>query len=228
MLPSERTTKYVEALAREGNRFDHEKWLHRVREEEAKAKQAPMAVPADDCPPAAGGNVAEAPYCQIAATAPVGAPSNIRRVAKAIHRARQNSRGHDQTSRLNRRLAVVKDVWNDFQRRRARDAVYGYLEAVFDLVQQYVGRSRTKLLRRRAFEFAGLPRDTTADPFTAVIRCTSDPSVDRKTISRWARALRYVAKCLKHRTWLQTFMNEVGGVNACADRYARYFGRGTR
>ena len=49
MLPSERTTKYVEAMAREGDKFNYEKWLHKVREEEAKAKQAPMVVPAGDC-----------------------------------------------------------------------------------------------------------------------------------------------------------------------------------
>jgi hypothetical protein len=37
---SARTAKYVEAMIREGDDFDYDKWLKRVREEEADAKQA--------------------------------------------------------------------------------------------------------------------------------------------------------------------------------------------
>jgi len=68
----------------------------------------------------------------------------------------------------------------------------------------------------------------TADPFTAIIRCTCDDNVDIKTISKWARALRYVARCKVSPTQLKTFMKEAGGVNACADRYARCYGRSRR
>jgi hypothetical protein len=73
-----------------------------------------------------------------------------------------------------------------------------------------------------------LPFEQNADPFATVIRCTCDGSLDNKTISKWARALRYVAYCLVPRTQLKAFMKEMGGVNACADRYARYYGRGRR
>ena len=72
---------------------------------------------------------------------------------------------------------------------------------------------------------ADLPFDKYADPFTAVIRCTSGDGVDSKTISKWARALRYVAHRKEPRTRLKTFMKEAGGVNACADLYAKYLGR---
>jgi hypothetical protein len=51
---------------------------------------------------------------------------------------------------------------------------------------------------------------------------------DNKTISKWARALRYVARCKKPGTPLKAFMTEAGGVNACANLYARYFGRARR
>jgi hypothetical protein len=47
---------------------------------------------------------------------------------------------------------------------------------------------------RHAFEFAELPLERNADPFTALIRCTCDDTVDNKTISKWARALRYAAR----------------------------------
>ena len=40
-LLSPRTANYVAALIREGDNFDYFKWLQRVREEEAQAKQSP-------------------------------------------------------------------------------------------------------------------------------------------------------------------------------------------
>jgi hypothetical protein len=43
-LMSPRTFKYVEAMSREGDNFDYNKWLKRVREEEARAKQNPTAI----------------------------------------------------------------------------------------------------------------------------------------------------------------------------------------
>ena len=38
-LMSPRTTKYIEAMVREGDNFDYYKWLKEVREEEARVKQ---------------------------------------------------------------------------------------------------------------------------------------------------------------------------------------------
>ena len=81
-------------------------------------------------------------------------------------------------------------------------------------------RRRTKKLLRHAFKFANLPFDKNANPFTVVIRCTCDDEIDIKTISKWARALRYAAHCKAPGTPLKPFMSDVGGVNACATRYA--------
>ena len=80
-----------------------------------------------------------------------------------------------------------------FQASRTRDAVFGYLEAVFAIVKHYKVRRRTKRLLRHAFKFANLPFDRSADPSTVVIRCTCADRADSKAISKWARALRYVA-----------------------------------
>ena len=99
--------------------------------------------------------------------------------------------------------------------------MYGYLEAVFAIVRRYKTRRKTKKLLRHSFKFAGLSLDRNADPVTAIIRCTSADNIDTKIISKWARALRYVARCKVPPTRLKTFMKEVGGVNACADRYAK-------
>ena len=47
---SPRTAKYVEALVLEGDDFDYFKWLRRVREEEAQAKQIPVVVSSSESP----------------------------------------------------------------------------------------------------------------------------------------------------------------------------------
>ena len=106
--------------------------------------------------------------------------------------------------------------------------MYGYLTQVFSIVAHYKVRRKTNKLLRGVFEFADLPMDRRADLFTAVIRGTSDDTVDSKTMSKWARALRYVAHCKPPKMRVKTFIKNVGGINACADLYARYFGRGNR
>jgi hypothetical protein len=100
--------------------------------------------------------------------------------------------------------------------------------AVFAIVAHFRVRRRTNRLLRRAFEFANLPFDKNADTFSGVIRCTSGRDVDSKTVSKWARALRYVARSKKPDIELSTFMKEAGGVNACANLYAKRLRQGYR
>jgi hypothetical protein len=109
--------------------------------------------------------------------------------------------------------------------RQPLDAVYDYLQAVFTIVMHFKVRRRTKRLLRHGFEFADLPFDKNVDPFTAIIRCTCGNTADDKMISKWARALRYVAECKEPGTRLKALMKEAGGVNACATRYARLMRR---
>jgi hypothetical protein len=143
--------------------------------------------------------------------------------AAPLPKARSHHAPRNKTpkGRLRGRLEKVAHAWDDFQASRARDAVYGYLEAVFAIVEHYKVRRRTKKLLRHAFKFANLPFANDANPFTAVIRCTCDNQIDSKTISKWARALRYAAHCKAPRTRMKTFMKDSGGVNACAAGYSK-------
>jgi hypothetical protein len=223
-LLSPRTVSYIDAQTKEGDKFDYFKWLQRVREGEAQAKQGPTTFISEGLVAAEIGNQ-------------TGTSDGIW-PAKLMTRAAPVTRGRWQSShelgnktrknRLRLRLEKIRHAWDDFQASRARDAVYGYLGAVFAIVEHHKVRRRTKRLLRRAFQFASLPFDKTADPFTTVIRCTCDDTVDSKTISKWARALRYVSRCKEPGTRVRAFMKEVGGVNACADRYAKYLGRCAR
>jgi hypothetical protein len=207
-LMSPRTAKYVEAIIREGDAFDCKKWLQKVREEEAEARQILAA--------SAWGEPARIQIKTPTRTSTVLDTSSPSAVIKAAPAPRAIWRSdHDRSSRPARWLEKVCNAWGEFQASRARDAVFGYLEAVFAIVDHYKTRRRTKKLLRHAFIFANLAFAKNANPFTAVIRCTCHDTVDSKTISKWARALRYVAQCKKPRTRLKTFMKEAGGVNAC-------------
>jgi hypothetical protein len=216
---------YIDALIREGDKFDYSKWLQRVREGEAQAKQGPATFISKYLVAAEIGNQTGAsdgiwPNAKLMTRA-----TPIPMALRQTHRAPKSK---TPKARLMEWLKRISSAWDDFQASRMRDAVYGYLDAVFAIVEHYRVRRRTKRLLRRAAKFSGLPLENNADPFTVVIRCTCADRADSKTISKWARALRYVAHCNVPRTRLKMFMKKAGGVNACADRYARCYGRSRR
>jgi hypothetical protein len=189
---SPRTAKYVAALMREGDNFDYDKWFQGVREEEAQAKKVRATFTSGKIAATEIGN-------PISVSGFRGALPNRTLMTETvpitgrIRRSHQEPGGKTPKARLRRRLEKVRDAWDDFQVSRTRDAVYGFLGAVFEMVMHYKVRRRTTRLRRHAFKFAELPFDKNADRFSAVIRCTCADLGDSKAISKWARALRYVA-----------------------------------
>ena len=222
VLFSPRTADYISSLIREGDEFDYCKWLQQVREEEAQSKQDLEGTASHRLAVAGTGN-------QAGTSGYRGAWPNLillnRRLRGTGERNYDRAERKIPRSTVGRQLANIREAWDTFQANRTRDAVYGYLHSVFAVVEHYKMRRRTRRLLRHAFELANLPFDNSADPFAAVIRCTCDDEIDSKTISKWARALRYVAHCKAPQMRLKKFMKKAGGVNACADLYARYFGR---
>jgi hypothetical protein len=225
-LLSPRTADYIAALIREGDNFDYCRWLEKAREEEPQAERRPQTSTLRKIAPAEVASSIGTPDRRKASANWTLLPRRVpirKGMPYSYHKSTDSS-----AARIRRRLEGICDAWNDLQGSRARDAVYGYLEAVFAIVEHYKVRRRTKRFLRHAPEFANLSFDKNADPFTAVIRCTCDHSADSETISKWARALRYAARSKVAPAQLKTFMKEAGGVNACADLYARYFGRGAQ
>ena len=227
MLLSPRTAKYVDAMIREGDNFDYRRWLRRVQEEETQASRTPAPFSWGESVASEMGDQYNTPD-HLDAWANSVPVLQAKLALRALRRSDQKATRGSPEDRLRQRLVMVCNAWDDFQECRKRDAVYGYLKAVFALVMDHKGQRRTKRLLRGAFQFAGLSDDRNADPFTTVIRCTCERDVDNKTISKWARALRYVAYCKVPRMRLRTFMKKMGGVNSCADRWAQCFGRGGR
>jgi hypothetical protein len=188
---SSRTADYLAALSREGDKFDYWRWLQQVRREEGQAKRRLPTITEQNRAGQMDASVSivdrretSSNEKQFKGRVPI--PTGIRRSHPKLLCSISGTR-------ITRRLHNVREAWSDFQANRTRDAVYGYLSAVFGTTMHYKVRRKTKKLLRYAFKFAKLPFDEKADPFTAVVRCTSDDNADTKSISKWARALRYVA-----------------------------------
>jgi hypothetical protein len=222
---SPRTAKYVEAMIREGDSFDYTKWLRKVRQEEAQAKQeqAAMVAAAQVNNPISASDFRDRrPFTRRALI------SKAALGPRALGWQHRQAKSQTPKARQRRWLEKVHCAWGEFQGSRKRDGVYEYLAAVFAIVMHYKVRRRTNRLLRHAFAFANLRFDKKTDPFGAVIRCTSARDIANKTISKWSRALRFVARSKEPDMRLKKFMKEAGGVNACANRYAKRFGRGRR
>ena len=130
------------------------------------------------------------------------------------------------TEALRQDLLRVRSAWKDCQASRDRNAIYGFLTAVFDLVMWWAAEGRAISRARWALGLCrlDLPND---EPFAAIIRCTSDPAkVDKRTRSKWSRVLRYSAEYKSHSEPLAAFVRRKGSINKCATRFASLGRRG--
>jgi hypothetical protein len=221
MLPSAITLKYIKASNREGDNFNYEAWLCRVRAEEAAAKAVHTKPLLHD---------AHTTSRQIEASS--GQPTKKSVLPPFPYRPSISAKRTQPHRRLVRptpireQLVRVSDAWDKFQDSRDRDGVYVFLKSVYSTVLDHQGNRRTRKLVRRAAEFSGLPLESNAEPFAAIIRCTSEQSVDIRTVSKWSRALRYAAYRKRAPRHLRRFIKRLGGINACADGYTKRLGRG--
>ena len=126
-------------------------------------------------------------------------------------------------------LQRVRYAWADCQANRDRNAIYAYLNAVYDLLAVWTAEGREVERARRALRLQRLEVSDREDPFAAVIRCTADPAkADKRTRSKWFRAMRYAARYKPDSEPLDQFVRRKGGINACAARFSRCLGRGMR
>jgi hypothetical protein len=130
------------------------------------------------------------------------------------------------TETLKANLLRLQNEWETVQASRDRGAIYGYLTAVFELVTWWAKEGRAVKRAHRALRLRGYSSIRQAEPFAAVILCTSDPDkVDDRMRSKWSRALRYAAEFKRWEESLAAFIKRKGGINKCAERSARGFGR---
>jgi hypothetical protein len=121
-----------------------------------------------------------------------------------------------------RDLERVYDAWDDCQTDRRRDAIYGYLRSVYDLVNWWSAEMCDVERARQALRLRGLRPLPREDVYAAMIRCTADPArADKRTRSKWSRTLRYVKMEKDEGEGLTAFIKRSGGVNECNARYGR-------
>jgi hypothetical protein len=74
---------------------------------------------------------------------------------------------------LRQDLLRVRIAWEECQSSRDRNAIYGYLSAVFELVAWWAAEGQAVSRARRALRLCrlDLPND---EPFAAIILCTAD------------------------------------------------------
>jgi hypothetical protein len=129
---------------------------------------------------------------------------------------------------LRQDLERLRGIWDDCQASRDRNAIYGYLSAVYGLVAWWAAEGREVDRARRALRSQRLKVSDREDPFAAVIRCTADPDkADKRTRSKWSRAMRYTAAHKRDSEPLDQFIRRKGGINGCAARFSRWMGRGS-
>jgi hypothetical protein len=117
-------------------------------------------------------------------------------------------------------------IWDDCQACRDRNAIYGYLNAVYGLVAWWAAEGRETERSRRALRLRCLDASDREDPFASFIRGTADPTkADKRTPSKWSRMMRYAAAYKADSEPLDRFVRRKGGINACAARFSRRLGR---
>jgi hypothetical protein len=123
---------------------------------------------------------------------------------------------------LKQDLLRAQSAWEDAQGSRDRDAIYTYLTAAFDVVAWWMAEGRALERAQKALRLRHIIPSDHDEPFAAIIRCTADPAkVDKRTRSKWSRALRYALEQKIPSEPLVRFIKRNGGINQCATRLRR-------
>jgi hypothetical protein len=126
------------------------------------------------------------------------------------------------TEALKQDLLRVQIAWDDCQASRARDAIYGYLTAVFNLVAWWTAEKSALARARQALRLRHINPFENEEPFAVVIRCTADrEKVDKRTRSKWSQVLRFALAYKPAAEPLGQFIKRKGGINECAARLRR-------
>jgi hypothetical protein len=93
---------------------------------------------------------------------------------------------------------------------------------VFELVAWWTAEKRALERAQKALRLRHIIPPDHDEPFAAIIRCTADPAkVDKRTRSKWSRALRYALRYKEIDECLDRFIKRKGGINQCATRLRR-------
>jgi hypothetical protein len=102
-----------------------------------------------------------------------------------------------------------------------RMVVHRFLGSIFNQVSIWEAEDRLEEGLYRLLDSLKAPVPLKiGEAFAVVIYCIA-PHVDKKSRSKWARALRYAAATKPDDESIKSFFKRKGGINACASRYAQ-------
>lgn len=117
-------------------------------------------------------------------------------------------------------IAKARKAWDEYQANCDfnKNAVYGYLQVVFDLVQQWEKKGRADEYSLKALK----RHDDSAyrmkpDPYARVIYCSTGTWDNPKMRSKWANVMQWVADNNKKARSFTEFVTKNGGLNKCRD-----------
>ena len=127
---------------------------------------------------------------------------------------------------LQAELLRLQTAWRRCQGARDRGAIYSFLEKILSTVAVWRIEQREVKRTRRMLRQAGAAIPDIIEPFAGLIVAAAYPTkIDRRTVSKWSRALRFVAEDKRPDQTLQRFMLRSGGINGCAAQFTRRLGR---
>jgi len=100
-----------------------------------------------------------------------------------------------------------------------RQAIYLYLQVVFDVVQEWRRLGKANEYSLEALKRHHFPIKMKPNPFARLIYCSSEED-DPKKRSKWAKIMRWVAKHNKKGNSFTKFVTKNGGLNECAENAA--------
>jgi hypothetical protein len=104
---------------------------------------------------------------------------------------------------------------------RQRDAIYLYFNALHHTVWKWEQHDTVKASLYECLDGLKRPiRLNYGEAYSILIHC-SCPTVDDKSRSKWARALRYAEEHKREDETVAALIRRIGGINACTALYAR-------
>ena len=119
---------------------------------------------------------------------------------------------------LRREIVLLKRLEGECFRSRCRFHFYAYLRAVFGFYWRLRRNNEAKISAQRIANLFEPCGNKNGHPIRIIIDASSQ--ADRKTKSRWTRALRFCWHERKRWTNLRFFLRENGGPAGCAKKFA--------
>jgi hypothetical protein len=114
-------------------------------------------------------------------------------------------------------IRKARKAWDEYleNSKYNKNAVYGYLQVVFDLVQQWKKKGMADEYSLKALKQHEWTIQMKADPYARVICCSSD--AEPKKRSKWAIIMQWVAEHNKNARSFTEFVTKNGGLNKCVE-----------